>query len=260
MADDVGLTPEAQLAVRQYVSRYLLGIAAIIGLANVAALFGALYFLVGESARQAVDRELSALRVREELSSTLIELGAAQQQISAAQQQISALTRAAEPLIEQADILRANLDTVMGAESEVIGDAALIIQVAQNNPEFADLASRADVRIEASEGVGLRAFVGKTCSVETSWQPCPSTACGSLTNRSGILQISMAEAQFTETPAVFVSQSGTGSWTTSGLHAIYDINPNSFSLFAYNEFIGDKTYAEYANSSGHCVNWLAVGR
>ena len=51
MADDIDLTPEAQLAVRKYVSNYLIGIATLIGIANVVAIFGALYFLVGEAAR-----------------------------------------------------------------------------------------------------------------------------------------------------------------------------------------------------------------
>lgn len=260
MSTNAELTPVAELAVRKYVSRYLIGIGAFIGFANIAALLGALYFLVGESARQAVDRELSSINVKEQLSSTLIELGAAQQQISTAQQQIAALSRTAEPLVQQTDILRNNLDTVLRADSKIIGDAAILVQVAQNNPEFADLVSRADVRIEDSQSKGLRAFVGQTCPSDISWEPCPESECGKLTNRSGILKISMKDAQFAETPTVFISQSGTGSWTTSGLHAIYGVSPDSFSLYAYSEYIGELTYAEYANSRDHCVNWLAIGR
>lgn len=253
MTDDVQLSAGAELAIRKYVSSYLFGIAAFIGIANLVVLVGALYFVVGETARQAVDREVSALGVRQQVSETLMALGGANSEISAAQNEIEALR-------DQATFLGENVSTIVGQNGDVIGDVARIVEVALENPGFAELAVSTEVQIETAGGVGLRAFLGETCAAENPWQACPEGACGSLESRAGIVDISMSEADFEETPMVFVSQSGGGSWTTSGLSAIYDIQPDSFRLYAYSEYIGDRTYFQLANQANHCVHWLAIGR
>lgn len=74
-----------------------------------------------------------------------------------------------------------------------------------------------------------------------------------------MLDVSIAKAGFTGVPTIFVSQIGSGSWTTKGTHAVYNASPNGFRVYAYNEYLGAQTYAAYANQKNHCLSWIAIG-
>lgn len=250
MADSDQLDASMQLAIRKQVSTYLIGIISIFGVANVIALFGALYFLVGEAARRAVTEEVADLGVKELVANTLIDLGEARVQIRQLNQDAARLT-------EETSALRSNMDTVLTSDAELIAQAAKFLQLAQSNADFSRVADKLDVRIETSDGTTQRIVSGRTCAAETKWQVCES-ACGGLKPRAGVLDVSIADAGFVDVPAIYVSQAGSGSWTTNGTHAIYNSTPTSFRIYAYNDQLRE-TYASYANRQNHCVSWLAIG-
>lgn len=134
-----------QLAIRKQVSTYLISIVSIFGVANVVALFGALYFLVGEAAQRAVTQEVADMSAQDIVASTLIDLGEARGQIRQLNQDASRLT-------EETTALRSNLDTVFTSDAELIAQAAKFLQLAQSNEDFSRVADRLDVRIETSDG------------------------------------------------------------------------------------------------------------
>lgn len=248
---DIELSPSAQLAIRKHVTSYLIGIATLFGIANVVAILTALYFLVGEAAKVAVEQEVSDLDVNTVLTETLIDLGAAKAEIARLQTEASGLS-------SEIASLKNKLSEILTSDKELIQQAARFLELAQSNKDFAEVLK--NVKVTDAKGNAVRAVAGQSCAHQDPWLPCERSSCGSLTEKSGRVTISMADAGFSETPRVFISHSGSGSWSSQGLDAVYEVTPVSFTLFAYNDYLESKTYYQYANENNYCVSWLALGR
>lgn len=141
MSPDEKLPPEWKLAIREYTGSYIARIGTALGIANIAVLIGALYFLVGQAANEAVTEEVNDLNLKESISETLVDIGEVRGQLLSAQSDIDLLE-------QQYSQVQARLQDVVVSDDRSIELATnLISTVAENT----DVSETIDGLVESSK-------------------------------------------------------------------------------------------------------------
>ena len=146
MSEDKRLPPEWKLAIREYTGSYITKIGTALGIANIAVLIGALYFLVGQAANQAVTKEVNDLNLKESISETLVDIGEVRGQLISAQQDIDLIE-------EQYNEVQARLQGVVVAEDRSIQLATNLISTVSENK---DVSETIDGLVKSSEAAAWR--------------------------------------------------------------------------------------------------------
>lgn len=250
--EETELSAAQRLAVRREVEGTLTKLAALFGIANIAVLIGAIWFMWTSVTNQTAGLASSVkTEVLADLSSSRDELNAA---VNEANQLIGRLKQSLDAMANiEGEIagLRQDLDNL--ADRETLTRAADFIRSWGGAPDVDAVVQRTAGLLRKAGCSQARAVAGQTPPDTTDWKQYRDTRYGAYVDTSS--------AGFTATPLYLTSIGGTGGhWFVSGASAIYSPQPDRFRVhLRWLEGNYDADIVPYARNAKWHVNWLAIG-
>ncbi len=251
---EAGLTAAQKLAVRREVEGTLTKLAALFGVANIAVLIGAIWFMWTSVTNQTAGLAPSIKAdVLADLSSSREQLNAA---VNEANQLIGRLQQsqdAMENIEGEIEGLRADLAAL--ADRETLERAADFIRAWGNAPDVDAMVQQTAGMLRMPGCKQVRIVTGQTPVGATDWKRYKETRYGAY------VEVDTSSAGFTATPLYLTSLGGTGGhWFVAGPSAVYSPSADGFKVYLrWLERGYSQDLVPYAQKAKWHINWWAIG-
>lgn len=248
------LDADAELKVTKLVESRLSKIAAFFGAGNLLVLLSVILTIWSQANQQitATGNQL-ATNIRRDIAGSMIDLDSA---VKAANQFIGAIDEKNKRIAEldkKVQTIEKNLTILEDREDLEAATAFLVAWDGQEN--VTEVFDKIDKKVTTLPEVcgDAKVVAGTLDADKILWEPYREN------NTAIFVYIDTSEADFSQTPAYFVSLLGDGGhWSAEGVGAIYSPSPNGFSV--YLKWDSNDDLVEYAtNRARWYVHWLAVG-
>lgn len=255
---EANLSAEQKLAIKKEVESSLQKIASVFGVANIAVLFGAIWFMWTTFSGQVAENTLS-------VKTDLLE------NIRTSQTELNEAVGKANRLIGRLQVTEGNIDEVdnqissMGKQISQFQD----VKKLEEASKFLDSWDQAENMKEYQENVNelikgfgnlkncdkIRIVSGRTDPKKTKWTKYKEY------NSGAFVVIDTKEAGFTITPHYFSSIGGNGGhWSAVGPAGIYGPSASEFKTYVqWRDSATTESIKDYAINAKWHVNWMAIG-